>query len=523
MENCNKKSYNIITIAIKQAVFSLNYSTKYGIMRCNMKTIDLPPYAPTLMESTRAIGYSLEAAIADIIDNSISAEASEINIKFYPLGQAYISILDNGFGMSSEELNVAMQYGSKSPQDVREPNDLGRFGLGLKTSSLSQCRALSVVSLKDGEISGRKWDIDYVIKTGNWSLIILEQDEIRKIPQFKKLIEYGRGTIVIWENLDRLSMGESDFTASFAPKMDKVNEHISLVFHRFLSGEQNLRKVDIRINNVVVKPKDPFLSKKSTQLMDEEVIIIQDSRITIKPFILPHITKLTGVEIKELGGKDGLRKKQGFYVYRNKRLLVWGTWFRLMRKGELTKLARVQVDIPNSLDELWTLDIKKSTATPPEMVKKNLGHIIDSIAEGSKRTWTFRGRKETDDSKIHIWNRLKTRQNGIIYEINREYPLIEKLKEDSMESKNLLEQLIKQIEDNLPLNSLYVDLTSDEKVENQIKTSEKQIIELIKEVLAGSNNSNERYQMLERLLVTEPFYSYKENIEKFFGKGTANE
>ncbi len=481
-----------------------------------MRTINLPPYAPTLMESTRAIGYSLEAAIADIIDNSITARASTISIKFFPVGQPYISILDNGTGMTGNDLNIAMQYGSKNPSEERDPNDLGRFGLGLKTASLSQCRSLTVVSLKDGELSGRRWDVDYVIKTREWSLIILEDDEVKQMPQYDELIASGNGTLVVWQNLDRLSIGESDFVTSFGLKMDTVREHISLVFHRFLSGEQGLKKIDILINNSKLKANDPFLVKSSVQLMDDETIIVRGQSVSVRPFILPHISKLSESEVKELGGKDGLRKKQGFYVYRSKRLLVWGTWFRLMRQGELSKLARVQVDIPNSLDDLWTLDIKKSSAIPPEDIRKNLGNIIEKIAEGSKRTWTYRGKKETDDSKIHIWNRLRTRQSGVVYEINRDYPLVEKLKDISAETKRLLEHLLLQIEGNLPLNSLYIDLTSDERVENEVKISEDVTMDLLNQLLSGCRNNAESTEMLERLLLTEPFSQIKEVIEKKF-------
>jgi hypothetical protein len=269
-----------------------------------MKTINLPPYAPILMESTRAIGYSLESAISDIIDNSISAQATLITIKFFPIGQPYISILDNGNGMSSKELNIAMQYGSKNPNEKRDTNDLGRFGLGLKTASLSQCRTLTVISLKDGKLSGRRWNLDYVIKTGKWSLILIDKDEMGEMPLFNELIKCGKGTLVIWQNLDRLSAGDSNFVTTFGLKMDIVREHIALVFHRFLSGEQGLKKIDITINNNAIKAADPFLIKKSTQLMDEERILVHGQIITVKPYILPHISKLTEAEVKELGAKS---------------------------------------------------------------------------------------------------------------------------------------------------------------------------------------------------------------------------
>jgi len=121
--------------------------------------------------------------------------------------------------------------------------------------------------------------------------------------------------------------------------------------------------------------------------MDDETLVVHGQKIIVRPYILPHVSKMTQDEIKSLGGKEGLRRQQGFYVYRNKRLLVWGTWFRMMRQGDLSKLARIQVDIPNTLDDLWTLDIKKSSALPPAEVRKNLEIIIDRIAERSNQQY----------------------------------------------------------------------------------------------------------------------------------------
>ena len=138
-----------------------------------MQVRETPPFAPVLMESTRAIGYSLEAAIADIIDNSVAAKAGKVQLSFFPVGDAYVSILDNGTGMDDAQMNIAMQYGSKSPTETRDSSDLGRYGLGLKTASLSQCRVLTVISKQGDQVIGRRWDLDYVIKTGAWSLLIL--------------------------------------------------------------------------------------------------------------------------------------------------------------------------------------------------------------------------------------------------------------------------------------------------------------------------------------------------------------
>lgn len=367
-----------------------------------MQVRETPPFAPVLMESTRAIGYSLEAAIADIIDNSIAAKAGKVQLSFFPVGDAYVSILDNGTGMDDAQMNIAMQYGSKSPTETRDSSDLGRYGLGLKTASLSQCRVLTVISKQGDQVIGRRWDLDYVIKTGAWSLLILDKEDFASVPHISDLYEQDSGTLVVWQNLDRLLMGEVDYEKSLGRKMDEVRQHLELVFHRYLSGESGIKKLEILFNGVKLKAADPFLIKKSTQAMDTETLVIRGKRILVTPYILPHISKMTEEEKNQLGGKDGIRKRQGFYVYRNKRLLIWGTWFRMMRQGDLSKLARVMVDIPNDLDDLWTLDIKKSHAIPPAEVRNSLQTVIDRIADRSKRTWTFRGKKETSDSVEHV-------------------------------------------------------------------------------------------------------------------------
>ena len=202
-----------------------------------MQERNMPPFAPVLMQSTRAIGYSLEAAIADIIDNSIAAKAGKVQLSFFPVGDAYVSILDNGTGMDDAQMNIAMQYGSKSPTETRDSSDLGRYGLGLKTASLSQCRVLTVISKQGDQVIGRRWDLDYVIKTGAWSLLILDKEDFASVPHISDLYEQDSGTLVVWQNLDRLLMGEVDYEKSLGRKMDEVRQHLELVFHRYLSGE----------------------------------------------------------------------------------------------------------------------------------------------------------------------------------------------------------------------------------------------------------------------------------------------
>lgn len=488
-----------------------------------MRTKSLPPYAPTLIESTRAIGYSLEAAVADIIDNSIAANAVNVDIYFFPVDGAYIAILDNGSGMNEKEINIAMQYGSKNPTEERDKKDLGRFGLGLKTASLSQCRCLTVISKQGDRLEGRQWDIDHVIEVGDWSLIILDEEEINEFPQVEELKKYESGTLVIWQKLDRLMAGEINFELSLGRKIDRVRNHLSLVYHRYLMGESGIRKLKLFINGEKVKAIDPFLTNKSVQAMDDETLIIQGHKILVRPYILPHISKLTSDEIKMLGGKDGLRKQQGFYVYRNKRLLVWGTWFRMMRQGDLSKLARIRVDIPNTLDDLWTLDIKKSSALPPAEVRKNLEIIINQIAERSKRTWTFRGKKEVSDTETHIWNRMKNKQGGYYYEINREHPFVQQLVKVDPSLKMSIYALLQQIELGLPLNQLYVDLNNDEQITNDNEQSIVDVKKSLEAMITMCAEKQEKCDLLDAVVYIEPYSLYSDVVEELKKEILGNE
>ena len=148
------------------------------------------------------------------------------------------------------------------------------------------------------------------------------------------------------------------------------------------------------------------------------------------------------------------------------------------------------------MDYLWALDIKKSTALPPEIVRKNLANIIEKIAEGSKRTWVYRGRREIDDSKIHVWSRVKTREGGVIYEVNRDYPLVEAISSMGFTEKKAIEHLLVQIERGLPLNQLYVDLTSDERIVNDSEVSKDDLFPMFKQLISGCKNLRERAELI---------------------------
>lgn len=192
-----------------------------------MQTKVVLPYAPILVESTRSIGYSFESALADIIDNSLGKEATEINILFSSQSPQYVAIVDNGVGMDEEELIMAMRYGSKSSLDIRAKDDLGRFGLGLKTASLSQCRKLTVITKKDDNYNAACWNLDHIIKQGDWSLLCYTGDEAASLPHAGNLEKSSCGTVVVWENFDRILDGSANSQKVFDEKIEQARAHSS--------------------------------------------------------------------------------------------------------------------------------------------------------------------------------------------------------------------------------------------------------------------------------------------------------
>ena len=314
------------------------------------------------------------------------------------------------------------------------------------------------------------------------------------------MINYGLAT----PNLER-RLGEL---------VDRARDHLALVFHRYLSVEGTRPRIEIYINNNKIEALDPFLiSHKATQRLPETVLEIEGSRVRVVPYILPHISKLNQDQRRIAGGEEGLRRNQGFYIYRNRRLITWGTWFRLSRQEELTKLARVMVEIPNSLDHFWTLDIKKSTASPPEAVRQGLRQIIERIGETSRRVYTFRGRRVTQDSITHAWDRIDSRQ-GILYRINRDHPLLQTLKaEIPNEQLSLLDSLLDSLEVSFPFAAVYADMAADRRVENRIEGNGEAemlstIISSMFEALSDDPEAAER--LLQAIPSMEPFVFFPE-------------
>lgn len=436
-----------------------------------METLEVIPDPVSLIESMRAVGYSVEAAIADLVDNSISAKAEVIRIQYDASDNPFVAILDNGTGMLPDELTNAMRHGSHNPVDERDPSDLGRFGLGLKTASLSQCRKLTVVSKKESVVSARRWDLDVVQESGKWLVVVPEYGVLANLPMFKRLESLNSGTLVVWQDLDRLTAGASDPQAEMTSKLSSLYEHLALVFHRFTQKENGVGPIRMEVNGLEIPPRDPFLKGKTyCQPLEGQVIRHQRGDVQVTPFILPPIGSMTPDEISMAGGKDGLRGTQGFYIYRNRRLVIWGTWFRLVPKQEFYKLTRVQVDIPNSFDDLWALDIKKSVAFPPEAIRRRLKELIPHFADTSKRTLTYPGRKQTSKEFVPLWTRVEPHHGAFRYELNMDHPVIQSLSSRlSGEDQRYFQTLLSLFGDALPFESIYADMCADQRAGDGIQ------------------------------------------------------
>jgi len=456
--------------------------------------LNLPPSAASLTTSLRDLGYSLETAVADLIDNCISADATDVKIIFDMSGTSPVFvIIDNGRGMNEDQLIEAMRHGTTDPRKIRTRNDLGRFGLGLKTASFSQCRWLTVVTSVNGIRAAAEWNLENVERDNAWNVAVLDSEEISSQPYINELP--NSGTLVIWRDLDRLFEHETGDKREkiVYEKISNVTRHLALVFHRFLAGEVRGREtLSICINYHPVRAFDPFCrSNKATQILREEKIWIGDETVVMQPYILPHHSRLSASEYSFYQDRSDFITNQGVYVYRNCRLMAWGDWFRVVPKTEATKLARVQIDFPSSLDEAWTIDIKKSRALPPHVVRERLRQIIAKIADLSVTVHRGRGQKLFQENRDSLWERY-VEHNGIRYAINHHHQLISiLLNRLSEQDLALARVMLDSIAASLPVEMIYSDFATHPREVRPSTRDEHQVMEylsVLRRALYGDEN-----------------------------------
>ena len=420
--------------------------------------LELPPRASALVESLRDMGYSLKTALADVVDNSITAGAREIQL-FADTHEEIpaIGVLDDGIGMTRNELFEAMRPGTKSPLDIRDDTDLGRFGLGLKTASFSQCRRLTVVTRKGEELSAAVWDLDTVAQRDRWVVEVPSNPErLRWADRLR-----ANGTLVIWEKLDRLvATDQPTDSKDLVRQLGGAAKHLEFVFHRFLSGREKGR-IQISLNGVRLEPFDPFhFAHPSTQHHQIEDMSLDGRPIRIWPVTLPHHDKVSKTDWTRYEGPQGYVANQGFYLYRNRRLIVHGTWFRLARKLELTKLARVGIDIPNTMDAEWKIDVKKASAQPPPPVRKRLAKIVDRLGSASQQTYRGRGTRQAARNRLPVWTRVQNK-NRVSYDIAQEHPTLQAFRDGlTADQAREYDRLLRLVSSSLPIDSLHHDVSA---------------------------------------------------------------
>jgi len=451
---------------------------------------EIPPDASAMIESLRAHGYTLSTAVADILDNSIAAGCRNVWLKFeWNSGEPWISITDDGSGMPESELVNAMRLGSTSPLEKRDPSDLGRFGLGLKTASFSQARRLTVASrTQGGTRSIRRWDLDHLAKpevTG-WQLLKTAHPDTGPRVDEAESRGLNHGTVVLLEIFDRVIPFEGDETGGIAEKhwsseAERVRVHLGMVFHPFLS-DTSKKGIRIFLNDMPVDPWDPFcISEDATQAEAEDQNSDLGGVVQVKGFVLPHRDRFDpndNTRSRKLhqaaGGPAGWNAQQGFYLYRNRRLIIPGNWLGLgpgqngWKKEEHYKLARIRVDIPNSMDHEWQIDVKKSTAMAPPALQSWMTGLAKTVREKAKQVYAFRGgrparkpRHKTEHSSPWI---TKTKSDGTFsYRIDRKHPLFKALvvcvPEDSSKE---LETLLRLIEETVPVQRIWIDTADNQ-------------------------------------------------------------
>jgi len=466
---------------------------------------ELPPRAAVLVESLRDLGYSVQTAVADIVDNSISAGARNIEILAAPHGVApAIAVLDDGAGMARDELLEAMRPGSRSPLDERATTDLGRFGLGLKTASFSQCRKLTVLSRRDGAEACAVWDLDLVCERDRW--VVSLPGDTADVRWSERL--GSDGTLVLWERLDRLATADEKLRGKdLVRQLDETASHLEFVFHRYLGGRKG--RIGMSLNGRTLKALDPFASRHpATQHHPGDVFELGEQKVRIQPFTLPHRDKVTLSDWRRFAGPEGYLKNQGFYLYRNRRLIVHGTWFGLAPQQELTKFARVAIDIPNTMDSAWKIDVRKASAQPPAPVRRWLKGIVEQLGGPSKRVVLSRGRRLTEESLLPVWVRNQSRSR-ISYDVNADHPLIEAFT-NGLEppARKEFRRVIDFVSSALPVGALHADESAGERLVGGSRLGGRDVAEAVTTVWrAWAAAGVSRFDREEILRTSEPFRS----------------
>lgn len=489
------------------------------------KTRNAPPRAAAMLESLRGLGYSTAAALADIVDNSISAAATEVSIEFaWDGAKSRISILDNGGGMADAELESALRLGDKNPLDVRSASDLGRFGMGLKTASFSQCRRLTVASVKNGVESCLRWDLEELAARPGSDWLLFEGPAKGSKPYLEGLKNKSSGTLVLWESMDRI-VTEGYTSDDFNDLIDNVELHLAMVFQRLIQSPRPRFK--LLLNGRSVVPWDPFMTGHPAKPWSSPTThhATDYGSVTVQCHVLPHRDKLTPAEFDEYGGPAGWTAQQGFYVYRNERLLVAGGWLglgnaRAWNREEAHRLARIRIDIPNTADADWKIDVRKSTARPPVSLRPWLMALAENTRERARHVFAYRGTPAPAQGNIPIeqaW-RVEREKAGMRYRIEESHPSVAAVLANAGTLEPLVKAMLRVIEETVPVQRIWLDTAENKETprtgfEGEPKQAVVEVARVIFEDLVSRKGLTAE-EARKSLLRTEPFQKYPALVAK---------
>lgn len=371
-----------------------------------MKLSSAAPSAARLTSSLRDVGYDFVSAIADLIDNSISADATDIRVEIEFAGwDSTIYIADNGSGLNPRGMIEALRFGSRR---TYESGQLGRYGLGLKTASLSQARSVTVVS-RPADRKRPVWrslDLDLIAELDEW--VLAENPRDRAIARSEKMLGTGTGTVVIWQNLDRVlppSGAESGWARRrFETLVDKTKRHLAVVFHRFLTGENKAPRINLRVNGEKVRPWDPFVRREpGTQQLPAQNFELENATgvgvVELRRYILPDKKSFSSLDAFEgAAGPLNWNRQQGLYIYRENRLVQWGSWGGTRGIDEHTKLARASLDFTYDLDEVFNINVAKMRVSVPAQLKQMLDRPVSELCILADRVYRRHNSDTPDQS-----------------------------------------------------------------------------------------------------------------------------
>jgi Histidine kinase-, DNA gyrase B-, and HSP90-like ATPase len=450
------------------------------------------PDAAGTLEALSSLGYSVESAVADLVDNSIDAGAGWVDVRFrWDGGDSSVAVLDDGQGMDPATLLTAMTPGARR----RGPHELGRFGMGLKTASFSQCRQLVVAGRPpNGDWHIRTWDLDVVTRTGQWRLLEGCPDDAE--PELTELIA-GRpqGAVVLWHRLQRLvhpgtAPDDEAQQQQFYGEICRVESHLGMTFQRFLEGTG--ARLDLRVNGNPVHPWDPFLRnhRLTQQLPEEDPATADGLSVHVRPFVLPHRRYLDDTAFNKAAGPRGWLDQQGYYVYRNRRLILAGEWLDpRLRRDDKHILARISVDVPATLDTEWSIDVKKSSAAPPPALRASLYRIARSTRNVAANVLAHRGRvtRATNSSGLVLAWSAERRRNRLALKINRDHPLVRDALTLPPEDRQRVKNLLRLLEETVPVAALrqMYDVETAADPEPFSGTSDSELVELARHMFAA--------------------------------------